>query len=137
MAAILADFIALRAAARKRELFHAHASDFFDAVYAVEHRVGDALDDGAIDMDARVLVRKADHAAPRVGARQLLAPERLKHKPFAADRHVLEPLVQSAEAGHAHGLRFDGLLAANCSSNHVTRPKTAVEREFRAEHLFA
>jgi hypothetical protein len=89
--------------------------------------VGQAFEDGAVQVGAGVHVAKADDGALGLGAGHLDAgvPEGLQHQALRARRHGVHQLVEQALGRHARSRASCCSCWPNCSLNQLTIQKPA------------
>ena len=85
------------------------------------------LDDGAVEVVARVVIGKADDRAERIRMQDAGRPVRLQEQTVAAGGQVADALVEQSLGRHAHFFGVDGVGRAEFLDEPRQQPQTAVD----------
>ncbi|CAH0314823.1 hypothetical protein SRABI118_04958 [Massilia sp. Bi118] len=119
--------VALRAAAGHAQLGDRHPAPLLDPLLPLAQRVGQAFEDGAVDVGAGVDVAEADDAALRFAPRHADAgrPVRLQHQAHRTGRHAAGHAVEQLLRRDILGQCADLLVVAELLLEPVDHPVAA------------
>ena len=121
--------VAFRAAAAHEYFLYIHAAALFHAFHGHIQLKADALDYGAVNMIAGVVIGKADYGAVGIGLENVRRPVGLEHKSLTAGGDLGGLPVEYLLGGNAKTLRLLPVLIAELLDKPAQHPEAA-------EHLY-